>query len=117
VTSLHVFDGEATLHRPQILELLSELEERDLQSESTIQSVNLQSTGFQDPRGYSVVNPTGHDVGTVEDLYVDPTTRVPRYALLSFGKNHHQSETRHVLVDFGDVEVEGENEVRIKVSV
>lgn len=97
------------LHSPNILELLSEIEQRDNDSSRDF-------TGT-DPRGLTVLNTTGNDVGKVEDLYVDPNTRQPRYALLKLGNHPLGIHNRQVLVDFDDVAVEDDEHVRVKVSI
>ena len=97
------------LHTPHILELLSEIERRDNDSSRDF-------TG-DDPRGLTVINTTGNDVGKVEDLYVDPNTRQPKYALLKLGNHPLGIHNRQVLVDFDDVSVEDDEHVRVRVSI
>jgi sporulation protein YlmC with PRC-barrel domain len=41
---------------------------------------------FQDVRDFPVMNTTGHRVGAVEEIYVDPNTREPAFALLNFDR-------------------------------
>jgi len=91
------------------LELLSEIEQRDNDSAHDFIGA--------DPRGLTVLNTTGNDVGKVEDLYVDPNTRLPRYALLTLGNHPLGIHNRQVLVDFDDVTVEDDEHVRVRVSI
>jgi sporulation protein YlmC with PRC-barrel domain len=41
---------------------------------------------FPDIRGWKVLNTTGHEVGTVEEVFLDPNTREPGMALLHYRK-------------------------------
>lgn len=41
---------------------------------------------FQDIRGYQILNTTGHKVGTVKEIYVDPNTLDPCFAFLDYQK-------------------------------
>lgn len=41
---------------------------------------------FQDIRGYQILNTTGHKVGTVKEVYVDPNTLEPCFAFLDYQK-------------------------------
>jgi len=109
-------DSQTTTHRPAILELLSELEKRD---ERTKGEARMSSMGgaFEDPRGFVVMNTTGHDVGKVEDLYVDPNTRTPQFAVLKLGNTPLGIGDRHVLVAFQDVDITAAGEVRVQVAV
>ena len=81
------YNEQARLNGPAILELLSELEKRDKENKGKVQAGSIAGTGMGDPRGFGVVNATGNTVGKVEDLYVDPHTRQPHFAVLSLG-NH-----------------------------
>lgn len=101
---------------PGILELLSELEKRDESSKGQAQSGSVAGATLSDPRGYTVLNTTGHDVGKVEDLYVNPNTREPLFALLQLGNNPLGIGDRHVLIDFDDLEVDSEREVRVRAA-
>jgi sporulation protein YlmC with PRC-barrel domain len=107
--------GRGETQGPGILELLSELEQRDEASKG--QSESEAGAALADPRGYSVFNPTGHDVGKVEDLYVDPHTREPRFALLRLGRHPLGIGDRHVLVDFSDLEIDSQREVRVRAAL
>lgn len=42
--------------------------------------------GFPDIRGWKVLNTTGHEVGEVEEVFVDPNTLEPGWALLHYQK-------------------------------
>jgi sporulation protein YlmC with PRC-barrel domain len=102
---------------PQILELLSELEKRDKGSKGGVQSGSLVGAGFGNPTGYTVQNATGNDVGKVADLYVDPHTRRPHYALLSLGGHVFGIGARNILVGYDDIEVTGEKQVRVRTAL
>jgi len=41
---------------------------------------------FQDIRGFQVLNTTGHKVGAVKDIFVDPNTLEPCFAYLDYQK-------------------------------
>ena len=99
---------------PEILELISELEKRDKESKGRVQSGSAAGAGLGDPRGFSVQNAAGHEVGKVEDLYVDPHTRLPHFALLSLGSHALGIGNRRVLVVYDDLTVIGSKQVQIK---
>ncbi len=99
---------------PEILELLSELEKRDKESKGHIQSGSVVGAGLGDPRGFSVQNATGNAVGKVDDLYVDPHTRLPHFALLSLGSHTLGIGNRRVLVAYDDLTIIGGKEVQVK---
>ena len=99
---------------PEILELLSELEKRDKDSKGHVQPGAAAGAGFGDPRGFAVQNPTGHDVGKVDDLYVDPHTRQAHYAVLSLGNHALGIGNRRVLVAYDDLTVIGSKLVQVK---
>jgi len=103
--------------KPEILELLSELEKRDKASKGDIQSGAVAGAILGDPRGFTVVNATGHDVGKVDDLYVDPNSRVPYYALLQLGNNPLGIGDRRILVDISDIELAAASQVRVRVAL
>ncbi len=96
-----------------IFELLSELEKRDKESKGHVQPGSLAGAGMGDPRGFSVVNATGHSVGKVEDLYVDPHTRKAHFALLSLGDGFLGRGNRHVLVGYDDLTVTANKQVQL----
>ena len=103
--------------KPEILELLSELEKRDKSSKGEVQSGAIAGATLSDPRGFIVINTTGHDVGKVEDLYVDPNSRIPQYALLQLGNNPLGIGDRRILVDISDIELAAEKQVRVRVAL
>jgi len=111
------FNEQTKVGAPQILELLSELQSRDKKSKGAVQSGSVAGAGLADPRGFAVVNSTGHHVGKVEDLYVDPHTRQPFYALLSLGNHTLGIGNRKVLVAFHDLLLTGNNEVHVRVTL
>lgn len=41
---------------------------------------------FTDIRGFKLLNTTGHQVGSVKDVFVDPNTLEPCFALLTYEK-------------------------------
>lgn len=96
-----------------IFELATELEKRDKANKGHVQSGTLAGAGLGDPRGYAVVNATGHSVGKVEDLYLDPHTRKPHFALLSLGDHALGIGNRHVLVAFDDLSIVGGKQVQV----
>ncbi len=99
---------------PEILELFSELEKRDKDSKGQVQPGSLAGAGLGDPRGFGVQNPTGNQVGKVDDLYVDPHTRLPHFALLSLGNHALGIGNRRVLVAYDDLTVIGNKVVQVK---
>lgn len=99
---------------PAILELMSELEKRDKESKGHIQTGSSTGAGLGDPRGFSVQNATGHDVGKVDDLYVDPHTRLPHFALLSLGNHTLGIGNRRVLVAYDDLTIISSRQVQVK---
>lgn len=111
------FNEQTNPGAPQILELLSELQARDKKSKGAVQSGSVAGAGVSDPRGFSVMNTTGHNVGKVEDLYVDPHTRLPYFALLSLGNHTLGIGNRKVLVGFDDLQMTGDKEVHVRVTL
>jgi len=99
---------------PEILELLSELEKRDKESKGRVQAGSIAGAGMGDPRGFSVQNATGNDVGKVDDLYVDPHTRLPHFALLSLGSHTLGIGNRRVLVAYDDLTVIDNKKVQVR---
>ncbi|BDI30689.1 hypothetical protein CCAX7_27400 [Capsulimonas corticalis] len=116
MTQTQTFNEQQRTGAPAILELLSELEKRDQDSKGAIQAGSTAGTGFADPRGFTVVNPTGHDVGKVDDLYVDPHTRQPFYALLALGNHPLGIGDRRVLVSYDDITSDSDKKARVKVA-
>ena len=102
---------------PEILELLSELEHRDKDSKGHIQAGSEAGAGLHDLRKYRVVNATGHEVGEVKDMYVEPHTRHAHFALLSLGNHALGVGDRHVLVAFDDMEIVGDKQVEVSKAV
>ena len=111
------FNEQTKAGAPQILELLSELQARDKKSKGAIQSGSVAGAGVSDPRGFTVMNATGHSVGKVEDLYVDPHTRLPYFAMLSLGNHTLGIGNRKVLVAFDDLQLTGDKEVHVRVTL
>ena len=110
--------NEQTKHNgAAIWELLSELEKRDKESKGHIQPGTIAGAGLSDPRGFSVVNATGHTVGKVEDLYVDPHTRLPHFALLSLGNHTLGIGNRHVLVGYTDLTIADGKQVQVSRAI
>ncbi len=99
---------------PEILELLSELEKRDKDSKGHVQPGAAAGAGMGDPRGFAVQNPTGHSVGKVDDLYVDPHTRLPHFAVLSLGNHTLGIGNRRILVAYADLTAVGSKTVEVK---
>lgn len=114
MSQLRSHTNRSTGHLPAILELLSELEQRDMDSRGRVEPADFTATGFQDPRGCAVNSSTGVDVGKVDDVYVDPNTREPRFVVLTMGSNSEKDRNRQVLVDFQDVEVEDDSHIRVR---
>lgn len=111
------FNEQTKPNAPQILELLSELEKRDKDSKGQVQSGSIAGAGFGDPRGFTILNSTGHDVGKVADLYVDPHTRQPHFAVLTLGSHTLGLGNRSVLVGYEDIEVAGEKQARVRATL
>jgi sporulation protein YlmC with PRC-barrel domain len=62
---------------------------------------------FTDIRGFQVLNTTGHKVGTVKEIYVDPNTLEPGFAFIDYGKitkllGHN---TKHLLVEWSELKI------------
>ena len=108
------YNEQQSRNAPAILELLSELEARDKDSKGTVET---RPGTFGNPRGYKVLNNTGNEVGKVEDVYVDPHTREPFFALLSLGNHVLGIGNRRVLVAFSDIEVTSEQHVRVHTAI
>lgn len=107
------YNEQTKINGPGIFELLSELEKRDKESKGHIHPGTGAGAGLGDPRGFSVVNATGHSVGKVEDLYVDPHTRQPHFALLSLGSHVLGIGNRHILVGYDDLTVVENKQVQV----
>src|SRR5947209_17424368 len=59
---------------------------------------------FPDIRGWNVVNTTGHKVGAVEEVFVDPNTMEPGMALLHYQK-FMNANTKKLLVPWHELRV------------
>ncbi len=57
---------------------------------------------FTDIRGFKVMNTTGHKVGTVKDVFVDPNTLEPCFAFLQYEK-FLNFNTKHFLVPWEEL--------------
>ena len=117
MADIETFNSQSNTGAPAILELLSELEKRDKASKGEVQSGSVAGSTLGDPRGYKVLNTAGHDVGKVTDLYVDPHTREPYFALLSLGSHPLGLGNRQVLVGYADLEVTGGKQVKVHIAV
>lgn len=67
---------------------------------------------FTDIRGFKVMNTTGHKVGTVKDVYVDPNTLEPGFAFLSYEK-FMNFNMKHYLVPWDELRI-GEGYVQTR---
>jgi sporulation protein YlmC with PRC-barrel domain len=68
---------------------------------------------FPDIRGWKVLNTTGHEVGKVEEVFVDPNTLEPVMALLHYQK-FMNTNTKKLLVPWNEVQILGEGKVRTR---
>ena len=117
MADIETFNTQSRTGAPAILELLGELEKRDTATKGEAQSGSIAGSTLGDPRGYKVLNTAGHTVGKVSDLYVDPHTREPFFALLSLGSHPLGLGNRQVLVGYSDLEVTGDKQVQVHVAV
>ncbi|MBI3912454.1 MAG: PRC-barrel domain-containing protein [Armatimonadetes bacterium] len=69
---------------------------------------------FPDIRGWRVLNTTGHQVGRVEEVFVDPNTLEPGMALLRYQK-FLDFNTKQLLVPWQEMRV-GDNYVQTRWS-
>jgi sporulation protein YlmC with PRC-barrel domain len=67
---------------------------------------------FTDIRGFKILNTTGHKVGTVKDLFVDPNTLEPCFAFLSYEK-FMNFNMKHYLVPWAELRI-GEDYVQTR---
>ena len=67
---------------------------------------------FPDIRGWKVLNTTGHPVGTVEEVFVDPNTLEPGWALLHYQK-FMNFNTKSLLVPWSEIRL-GERTVQTR---
>ena len=114
---IQTYNTQTKTDAPAILELLSELEKRDKSSKGAVQSGSVAGSTLGDPRGYAVVNATGNTVGKVADLYVDPHTREPFFALLSLGDHTLGIGNRQVLVGYSDLTADTHKQVRLHAAL
>ena len=117
MADIETFNTQTKNSGPAILELLSEIEKRDKANKGEAQSGSIAGSTLGDPRGFTVLNTTGHHVGKVADLYVDPHTREPFFALLSLGNHALGIGNRNVLVGYDDIEVIADKQVRVRVAL
>jgi sporulation protein YlmC with PRC-barrel domain len=59
---------------------------------------------FTDIRGYKILNTTGHKVGTVKDIFVDPNSLEPCFAFLNYEK-FMNFNTKHYLVPWAELRI------------
>ena len=59
---------------------------------------------FTDIRGYKILNTTGHKVGVVKDIFVDPNTLEPCFAFLNYEK-FMNFNTKHYLVPWAELRI------------
>lgn len=57
---------------------------------------------FQDVRGLKILNTTGHKVGTVKEIFVDPNTLEPHFAFLAYEKFMNRN-MKHYLVPWHEL--------------
>jgi hypothetical protein len=69
---------------------------------------------FPDIRGWKVLNTTGHDVGKVEEVFVDPNTLEPAWALLHYQK-FMNFNTKRLLVAWSELRI-GDSTVQTRPS-
>ena len=69
---------------------------------------------FPDVRGWTVLNTTGHKVGKVEDVFVDPNTLEPNWALLHYQK-FLNFNTKRLLVAWSELRL-GDQVVQTRPS-
>ena len=68
--------------------------------------------GFPDIRGWKVLNTTGHPVGKVEEIFVDPNTLQPGWVLLHYHK-FMNFNTKSLLVPWSELRL-GEKTVHTR---
>jgi sporulation protein YlmC with PRC-barrel domain len=59
---------------------------------------------FTDIRGFKIMNTTGHKVGTVKEIYVDPNTLEPGFAFLSYEK-FMNFNMKHLLAPWSELRI------------
>jgi sporulation protein YlmC with PRC-barrel domain len=60
------------------------------------------SFSFTDIRGFEILNTTGHKVGKVQEVFVDPNTLEPGFALLDYQK-FMNFNVKHLLVPWHEL--------------
>jgi sporulation protein YlmC with PRC-barrel domain len=68
---------------------------------------------FPDIRRWEVLNTTGHRVGKVEEVFVDPNTLEPKMALLHYQKFMNRN-TKKLLVPWSEIQIVGSGQVRTR---
>jgi len=68
---------------------------------------------FPDIRGWKVLNTTGHEVGVVEEVFVDPNSLEPMMALLHYKKFMNRN-TKKLLVPWSEIQIVGHRQVRTR---
>ena len=102
MSHIHTFNSQA--QGPEILERLSELEQRDKAATGRVRTEAMAGGRIVDPRGYAVLNTTGHPVGKVEEVFVDPNTLQPGWVLLHYQK-FMNFNTKSLLVPWSELRV------------
>jgi sporulation protein YlmC with PRC-barrel domain len=67
---------------------------------------------FTDIRGFQILNTTGHKVGSVREIYVDPNTLEPHFAFLQYEK-FLNFNVKHLLVPWEEL-ILGEDYVQTR---
>lgn len=68
---------------------------------------------FPDIRGWTILNTTGHEVGKVEEVFVDPNTLEPAMVLLHYQKFLNRN-TKQLLVPWSEVRIVGDRQVQTR---
>jgi sporulation protein YlmC with PRC-barrel domain len=68
---------------------------------------------FTDIRGWKILNTTGHEIGRVEEVFVDPNTVEPMLVLLDYRK-FLNFNTKKLLVPWTETQILGEGKVRTR---
>jgi len=68
---------------------------------------------FTDIRGWKILNTTGHEIGKVEEVFVDPNTLEPMLVLLDYRK-FLQFNTKKLLVPWTETQILAEGKVRTR---
>src|SRR5439155_2501748 len=75
---------------------------------------DVRDLNFTDIRGFQILNTTGHKVGSVKDVFVDPNTREPGFALLVYQK-FLNFNTKSLLVPWSELTI-GPDYVRTRTA-